>query len=320
MTATKLEKAIRHKRMRKGSLVPLLEDMFQAGQVEIESPQDIEFIVNILESQLARSLDRNNRPVFSPSQLSTCLRHVYLLKHHKSLKISRLASVRVEPNFYFFNGNWLHLKWQFALYKLDQFINDPTIFKLIGVEIPIFSKRKDHGGTADALIVLHQESVLVDFKGLNVRAFGEITRGYIPVQYMLQLADYGMLFNSVATRHGGMKIERGLLITENKGGPLPKLPLALQETEVEISTHLPEVRSRLEVLREHGEANTIPPPECDKTTSLQFQACPFRKFCREEVRQIERQNRELESEDAKRLRVEAPSRSRNHRARGNSKR
>jgi hypothetical protein len=319
VTATKTEKLIRHKRTRKGSLVPLLEDMFQHGQVEIESPEDIAFIVNVLERQLARSLDREYRPKFSPSQLSTCLRHVYLLKHHKAQKIPKLASVRIEPNFYFFNGNWLHLKWQFALYKLDQFIGDPTIFKLVGVEVPIVSKHGDHGGTVDGLVLLYEEPIIADFKGLMVRAFGEITRGYIPDAYTLQLADYGMLFNAASLRNGTGKIERGLLLTENKGGPIPKLPLALQETEVKISTHLPEVRRRLEVLREHGEANTIPPPECDKTTSLQFQACPFRKFCRQEVKEIEKRNEKLESEDADRLRVEAPSGSRNHRSRGNSK-
>lgn len=316
--ATRTEQRLRHKQARKGLLVPLLEDMFQ-HQVEIEGPDDIDFIVQVLEAQLARSLDRKTRPVFSPSQLASCLRQVYLLKHHRSLKIPALASVRLEPNYYFFNGNWMHLRWQFALFKLDKLIGDPTIFKLIGVEIPILSKHKDHGGTADALCLIYGEPIIADFKGLNVRTFGEITRGYIPGEYAIQLADYQMLSNSGRVS-GRPRITKGLLVVENKGGPDNKHPIALHEHVVEISTYLPEVRRRLEVLREHEQTNTIPPPECQKTTSFQFQGCPFRKFCREEVQAIERRQRELESQDADRLRVEKTGRSRNHRPRRNSKR
>src|SRR3954466_6488051 len=257
-------KLIRHKQKRKGVLVPLLEDLFQKP-VEPETDDEIDFITDILKSQVRRQKDRTHRPVFSPSQLSECLRYVYLLKHHKKLKIPKTASVRVEPHFYFFNGNFLHIKWQFALYKLDKALPD-QIFKLIGVEVPILSKRKDHGGTADALVLIYGELYIVDFKGLNVRSFGEITRGSIPPQYAMQLADYGMLFNSQKKNNG--RISKGLLITENKGGPTPKALLALHESAIEIATHLPEVRGRLEVLREHGEANSIPPPECISTQTL----------------------------------------------------
>jgi hypothetical protein len=309
---------IRHKRSRKGLLVPLLEDLFQYP-VDVDGPDDISFIVNTLERQVARSVDRVHAPKYSPSQLASCLRQVYLLKHHQQLGVNKLASVRIEPNFYFFTGNWIHLKWQFALFKLDKFIGDPTIFRLHGVEIPIVSKHKDHGGTVDALCSVYEEPIIVDAKGLNVRTFGEITRGYVPDEYVIQLTDYQMLFNS--QRLGKLpKIKRGLLLVENKGGPDNKHPLALVEHEVEIRTHLPEVRRRLEVLREHERNKEIPPPECVKTTTLQFQGCPFRDFCRQEVKAIERELRRAESEDAERLSVETPGRSRNHRPRRNSKR
>jgi hypothetical protein len=133
LPTTHTESLIRHQKRRKGLLVPLLEDLFQYP-VEIDGPDDIAFITDVLERQLARSLDRVNAPKFSPSQLASCLRYVYLNKNHKSHEISKLSSVRLEPNFYFFNGNWIHLKWQFVLYKLDKMIGDPTIFKLYGVE------------------------------------------------------------------------------------------------------------------------------------------------------------------------------------------
>src|SRR5512146_571997 len=102
MPTTNTEKLIRHKSRRKGVLVPLLEDMFQ-HPVEIEDREDVLFITDLLDRMMQRQENRTNTPLFSPSQLSECLRYVYLLKHHKEMGIVRARSVRVEPNFYFFN-------------------------------------------------------------------------------------------------------------------------------------------------------------------------------------------------------------------------
>lgn len=314
---TQTEKLLKHKAKRKGVLVPLLEDLF-IHQVEIEDEVDLKFMVDLLTSQVGKQQARDTAPLFSPSQMASCLRYVYLLKHHSELGIKRTKQLRVEPNFYFFNGNFLHLKWQFALHKLSRAIDDPKIFQLHGVEVPIVSKRKDHGGTVDAVCSVYEEGLIVDFKGLNVRTFSEITRGFIPPQYAVQLTDYGMLFNS--QRKNGSKILRALLLSENKGGPDPKHPLALHEAEIQIETHLPEVRRRLGVLREHGEANTIPNPECQSTGSLQFLGCPFKGYCKEEVKEIQRRRKRAEDRNAEKPQVAVPSRSRNNRSRGNSKR
>lgn len=315
---TNLERLISHKRSAKGVLVPLLEHLFQKP-VEIEDEDDLKFLIDLIASQIARGKARQSDPMFSPSQLASCLRYVYLLKHHKELKISRSANVRVEPNFYFFNGNFLHIKWQFALYKLDKALPD-DVFKLVGVEVPIRSKRKDHGGTVDAIVLIYGELYIVDFKGLNVRSFGEATRGTVDLQYLVQISDYGMLYNAQRNGKKVAIISKGLLVIENKGGPTPKHLIALHETSVEIKTYLPEVRGRLEVLRQHGEENSIPEPECVSTTTLQFQGCPFRKFCRNEVQEIARKRRDAESSDANKLQVARPKRTRNRSTGRNSNR
>ena len=317
MPTNKTQTLIRHKRKRSGILVPLMEDLFQSP-VEIDDEVDIDFITNTLTTMMERQKARHGRPVFSPSQLSECLRYVYLLKHHKSLDIVRARAVRVEPNFYFFNGNFLHLKWQFALHKLDRHINDPEIFKLHGVEVPILSKHKDHGGTADGLVSIYKQPYLVDFKGLNVRAFAQIVNGTIPSQYVMQLADYGMLFNS--QRQNGFQIFSGLLVSENKGGPDRKHLIALNETEIPIKAHVPEVRFRLEVLREHEAKEEIPSPECESTTTYQFQGCPFRKYCKKEVQEIAKRKRDAEGSDSTKLEIARPSGSRDYRTARNSKR
>jgi hypothetical protein len=318
MAKTKLEKEISRRSKRTGKLVPLLEDLF-TRPVEIESEEDIEWIEQLLRRMLARGQDRENRPLYSPSQLSECLRYVYLLKHRKELGLQRVGSRSASAHYYFFTGNFLHLKWQFALRKLEQAINNPAIFQLHGVEVPIISKRKDHGGTVDGLVSIYEEPMIVDFKGINVRAFQEITRGNVPATYTLQLTDYGMLHNA-ASKNGDAKISRALLVSENKGGALPKLPIALQETEIQIETHLPEVRSRLKELRTYAEEKEIPPPECRSTGTVQFKACPFRKFCKEEVKQIERRDKRAARKDTEGLSVAVPERRRNNRARRNSKR
>lgn len=315
---TKLEKEIRHKRKKPSGkkLVPLLEELFKEP-VEIESEEDIEWIEQLLRRMVQRGNDREFRPLYSPSQLAECLRYVYLLKHRKELGLVRVGSNSPSAHYYFFTGNFLHLKWQFALYKLEKQINDPSIFQLHGVEVPIISKRKDHGGTVDALCSVYETPSIVDFKGLNVRAFSEITRGFIPVTYTLQLSDYGMLFNA-ASRNGDPKISTALLVSENKGGADAKHPLALHEAEIQIETHLPEVRSRLKELRRYAEEEEIPPPECVSMQSVQFKGCPFRKFCKEEVKEIEREAKRLARKDAAGLSVAVPSGRRRNRSRRNS--
>lgn len=314
MARSLIEKQIAHRQSRKGLLVPLMEDLFQSP-VEIESEEDVDWIADLLRRMVVRQNQRTNSPVFSPSQLAECLRYVYLLKHHKEFEISKSKNLRPEANYYFFNGNFVHIKWQFALYKLDKMLPD-DVFKLHGVEVPIRSKRKDHGGTVDALCSVYGEPTVVDFKGLNVRTFGEITRGFVPPEYLVQVADYGMLYNS--QRQNGSRITTGLLVSESKGGPTPKIPVALHETQIKISTYLPEVRSRLEVLRKHEQENSIPPPECKTTQGFQFLGCPFRKFCKEEVKAIQRAN--AKREDAEGLSVAESKRSRSDRSRRNSRR
>ena len=316
--ATKLEKQIRHTRTRKGVLVPLLEDLF-TRPVEIETDEDVEWLTTLLQLVQMRQGGRAANPLYSPSQLASCLRYVYLLKHHEEHEISHIPSRSVSAHYYFFTGNFLHLKWQYALYKLSQKINDPKVFRLVACEIPIVSKHKDHGGTVDALCIVHGEPTIVDFKGLNVRTFQEITRGYVPLQYAIQLADYGMLYNS-ATRDGQRtKISRAILVSENKGGPDPKHPLALHETEIQIETHLPEVRYRLKELRRYGSEKEIPPPSCASTGEVQFTGCPYKKFCRPEVSSIERQRKRAAREDAEGVKVAVPRGRRRNRSRRNSK-
>jgi hypothetical protein len=285
--------------------------------VNIENQEDVEFLTALFEKMALRE-DRRRQAeskVFSPSALASCLRHVYLNRNHESLGIEAVLPPRIEPNFYFATGNFLHVKWQFVLYKMDKHYPD-KVFQLVDVERSVISKRGDHGGTLDAIVRLYGVLHPVDFKGLNVRSFTEITRGNMPFGYSMQLADYMVLYNSERGRKTE-PMQTGLLIAENKGGPTNGYPIALHETEIAYIDWKPEINLRLEVLRASEEANLIPEPECTGTTTLQFQGCPFKKFCRDEVKQIEAKRRSDESSNPSEYRLATP---RTNRSRRRSKR
>lgn len=319
--ATRLERQLRHSKTRSGILLPLLED-FMLRPCSIESDRDVMFLQSLTQKMVEREKQRRdpNSNVFSPSALSQCLRQVYLKKHHAELGLVPVYLPRIEPNFYFLTGNFLHIKWQFALWKMEQKIQDPRVFRIIGFEQPILSKRKDSGGTVDVIALIYGEPIIVDFKGLNVRAFGEIDRGFVPTQYAIQVTDYMMLWNSQPKHHAdGNRIERALLMAENKGGPDNKHPLALTERVIDLEDFKPEVRRRLGVLREHEANEEIPDPECTSTKTFQYLGCPFAGFCKKEVKKIEAERRVADDKNADDIKIARPGRSRNSRSRRNGR-
>ena len=294
-----------HQSKRKGVLVPLLED-FMLKPVNIESDEDVAFLTWLFSTMAEREQRRSGRKMFSPSALASCLRQVYLLKHHDQLGIEKKQPLRREPNFYFLNGNFLHVKWQFALYKMEKAINDPSVFRVHGYEVPIESKRGDHGGTADVIAFVHEVPYGIDLKGLNVRTFGEITRGLNPTQYEVQLGDYMVLWNSQKPKPP-FRIEQSLLISENKGGPDKNHPIALHESVIDLADFKPEVKRRLDTLRKHEAEKEIPPAECTSTGTFQFTGCPFAAFCKKEVQEIQYERRIAEARNPATVKVARPS-------------
>jgi hypothetical protein len=289
MPLTHTERAISQRRNAQGVLRPLIEE-FMRNSVEVESQEDVEWLAQLFRSGLRREEERKRTPVFSPSSFASCLRQVYLKRNYKEVGLVPLQVPRLEPQGYYLHGDFLHFKWQFVLYKMAQTAAD---FELVAVERRVASKRRDHAGTVDAVAIIEDEPYIVDFKGINVRDFQNVVNGRIPHHYRLQLSDYMVLANSDENFKKATdidRIEKAILIAENKGGPDPKHPLAIHEHIVHLDEGIQEVRIRLKELRGHEEANTIPPPECEKTTSLQFKGCPFQRFCKREVKLIESRN------------------------------
>jgi len=278
---TQTEKLLSHKKKRTGIIVPLLEDLLMKP-LEVENKDDAGVINGLLLKQMEREKEREARKFYSPSSLASCLRQVYLSRHYKELEVKKKRVTKPDMNYYFATGNFLHLKWQFALYKLNKAVSH-DVFQLWGLEVPVESKHGDHGGTIDALAYINKRLYALDFKGVNVRTFAKAVDGEVEMKYKVQISDYGMLVNSSRSMKG-IKIESGLIVYENKGGPDAQHPIALHEVAVPVKDYLPEIKFRLERLRAHEKGNTIPEPECTSIRETQFQGCPFREYCKAEVK------------------------------------
>lgn len=281
--------------------------------VNLDDGRDVQWLRWLFEQQLSRDERRRDSEdkVFSPSSLSACLRQVYFFKNHEELGIQWSFLPRMEPNFFFLHGNFLHVKWQYVLYKMGKVL-DPDDFELVVTEYPIMSKHGDHGGTIDNVVRVQGEPLIVDWKGLNVRTFGKITRNEIPTAYTMQTSDYAMLYNS-SRKRPTEKVERVLLMSESKGGPDKMHPVALAESIITPNVKI--VRQRLEVLRQHEQENSIPEPECVSTQSFQFTDCPFAGYCKKEILAIEKRRRRSDDSDSKKYRVAVPRGGRNNRSR-----
>jgi hypothetical protein len=315
---TQLEKNMKAARRQSGVIVPLLNELFKAP-LEIATETDAVFLHMLAMKQVAREQVRKSGDgVYSPSGLASCLRRVYLSKNWKQLGLERVELPAIEAHYYFTTGDFIHLKWQYAFYKLSIIMEN---FWLVDVEIPVVSKRKDHGGTIDVLCLLDGEPLIIDVKGLNVRAFHNIDDGSITGDYRIQLTDYMVLFNS-ALSHGLWvpppsivdligpdfpKVKRGFILAENKGGPDARHPTALTEYEISLKDNKPEVQARLEVLRTHEEEKTLPEIECTSRRTIQFQGCPFAGYCNKEVKAVEK--RTAKDRDSAELKLAKPKRS-----------
>jgi hypothetical protein len=274
----------------------------------IQDKADKKFMNDLMQKQIEREQQRGG--VFSPSAVSECMRRVYLLRHWQNLGLEKKGSPRADASFYFLTGDFIHLKWNFVMWKMHR----EGIIELLDYERAVASKRGDHGGTIDTVIGVPYpngvKNVVIDWKGINVRDFGRCSRGDVPLGYSLQLVDY--LWLARVDKNFPWKIESGLLMAENKGGPDAKHPIALHEEELIYEDHAAELKLRLGVLREHERKEKIPEPECTSTSKVQFRGCPFRGFCKEEVKEIERR---LASSNANGRKVAVPEKRRTHRSR-----
>jgi hypothetical protein len=294
-------------------LIPILEKLLE-HEVIPEDEEDFLFMDVLVRARA----QKRQKGVFSPSQLGTCTRQAYFGKRGEEKHL--IESPR--SNGYFLTGNYTHFQWQFALWKAHRAgmlelvtIKDPTGLTLAlpgyrvgerpGVEVRVVDG--DVGGTIDALVQLPRIGYPqpVDFKGINLIDFQRTIKRGPSIAYQRQLVGYSKLLNDKLK----LGIKTALLVSECKAGPFSGgQPLGLHEALVPLDDYLGDVQRRLKTLRWYDTRDELPEIECVSTKHMQYQECPFNRFCREEV--VARQ-RELSTRAEKRtgaLKVARPSR------------
>lgn len=313
MPRTPVEDRIRQDRNAKGVLVPLIQELMK-NPVGVDTEADADFMFNLMMKGVLREEERVTKLIrFSPSALASCMRKVYLSRNYKKHGIEKVKIIRPSANSIFLNGDFLHLKWQFVIYKLAETMPDRVRILEIddveprGFEVGVSGRTGDHGGTLDIAIEIDGVPYIVDAKGLNVRSFQKISRtSETPGDYRIQLADYMMLANSDKKLNLDFKFEDGLLLVENKGGADYNHPLAITEVHVGLSENIGEVKARLGVLREAESKEEIPRPECESVHGFQFTGCPFNGFCKAEVKEIAKRNKATDNRNAAKFSVAVP--------------
>lgn len=278
-------------------LVPILEDLFE-HMVEIEDEDDIAFMNDLMRSRMKE----RQKGVFSPSMLSSCMRQAYFVK----TEVEKQPPLSPQTNGYFIDGDFRHYKWQFALWKAHR----AGKLKLLGVEVRVYGLSGDLVGTIDAIVEINGKVYIVDFKGMNLRAFMAFVRDGATLGHGIQITGYGMLFGQ--QKQSGGSFEGGLLIGENKPGPVQgSSPIGLHEQFVPIRQYKAKVKKRLATLRRYVDNEEIPPPACVSTRHLSFQECPFARFCLKEVKEIQKERERAARSDTKRAKVAIPTGARN---------
>jgi len=309
--ASQTEKRLQQLSKRSGVLVPLIEDYHRAFGRHHWDSDDIEWLHYLMERISRRENERNTEAVYSPSGLGGCLRQSFFAKNFKELGIPRKFLKKVETHFYFENGTWVHLKLQVMIYKLSKM----GLLTLHGTEIPVQGKHKDNKGTLD--VCFERDRVYgVDIKGWNTHWFMMLAKGDTPASAEIQLANYIMMANS--GKNDLPRIDAGLILAENKAGPVQGFPAAVAEAEIPLRPVMSIVRDRLAELRRHEEEGSYPKAECTSTKDRDFKECPFRATCKEEVERAERQAaRKSPRRNSAKFKVAVPAPRRSDRSRRN---
>jgi hypothetical protein len=293
-----VEKQLAQKQKRKGVIVPLFEDYLSNYNYDYWDEDDQEFLVELMRADKRREKERKRARVYSPSLLGGCRRRTFLSRYHAEYNVGVSKVVRPETKHLFWTGTWAHLRLQLRLHQLSK----RGYLSLVGAELPVGGD--GHSGTLDAVVDIKGSRYIIDFKYLNDRYFQMVADKDVSEQYKIQVADYALL-------HG--EVDGAFLIAERKSGPTPDFPAALCEYRVSLRVNGKKVRQRIEELEQHAKAHTIPHPECTSITQAQFVSCPFRTYCRGEVRAIE--EAPADSGYPKKFRIAVPKKRRVNRAR-----
>lgn len=247
----------RIKRHRSGEILTPLIDQFLRDASVKDGVQFSPETMAILTQLLLRP-HRDRTGSFSASGLAGCMR-AQILSYNG--EVSELVpSERREA--IFFNGHWLHLKWQGILLELGVVRH---VAQLPSLELPVSLPGLNLKGTLDAICLLEGDEWIVDVKGVGMHYWQMMKYQGVPRAYLWQQQAY-----MAATG-----IPRAMLLVENKGtGEYLEIHLPAPNTE----THI-QMQARLKALNWWLKEERLPPPLFDFPKNPECGDCPFRIIC-----------------------------------------
>lgn len=248
----------RIKRYRHGEiLTPLLDEFFRKASVTDGIrfyPSTMAVLVRIF---LAPQRDRTGS--FSASGLNGCMRAQVL--NYLGEPSFNVPSERREA--IFFNGHWLHLKWDGILLELGV-VRHRAEHKP-DLELPVSIPEWNLRGTLDAICVLDGEDWIIDVKGVGPRYWTLLTTGDIPLAYLWQQQAY--------MRATG--IPRAMLLVENKAtGEYREVHMPPPDSMV-----ARQMEGRVKGLNAYLDRKELPPQLPNFPHDDQCRECPFIEMC-----------------------------------------
>jgi hypothetical protein len=280
---TLVERKIIEARRRKGVLVPILEEILE-NMVEVEDELDEKFMLDLMRARRAP----REKGVFSPSMLGSCMRKAYFAKTGKQ----KFPATSPTTNYYFFDGDFRHYKWQFALWKAHRAgLLDASWRR--GTGLPSERRfRRNHRCHCQ----YRRQGLHRGLQGDASHCVPDLRAWGTPDDYKIQIIGYGQIvnlacaFESFMGEFLGIEVEFCLLIGESKGGPSQRgsSVIALHEDKLAVKEHRAKVKRKMHTLRRYVTNEEVPPPACTNTRIKLFQECPFAPHCREEVKLIQK--------------------------------
>lgn len=243
-------------RVRRGEILTPLIDRYLSQQPEIKFSKETMRILT--EIMLRPNRDRTNS--YSASSLDTCMRRQML----QYLDYPTVRIPQAVQNSIFFNGNWLHLKWQGILLEMGLVVyqhGKPLLE--VPVEIPELGVK----GTIDAIIWLQERQWIWDLKGVNPGTFAKAKRGEVSRGYQWQLQIYGEATGLPS-----------LLFYENKASQ-EYHEVAVEPSEDERKAAI----ARLRGLARYNSTRQLPPILPDFPSDRECRECPFQTDCKDAV-------------------------------------
>lgn len=252
-------------RKNNGVLIPLIQShTLTYGSIDPDS-KSLEKILEFV--RIAEQHPRDNS-LFHPSGVYACMRAQLL----NVFGYKGIHDIDIKRDHIFDDGKWRHLRWQTIFYRMG-ILHD--------AEIPVKVRRWRMVGSADAIVKVNGELVLVELKGAANHTFNRLVNSRTALESHIWQA----LCYILALRLMGVEIAYGVIFYENKDNQeIYEYILRPEEHQVQVAN----IKHRFETLVNSYKSKVLTGFECSLTERDQkFRYCAQAENCLKLMRQGE---------------------------------